>query len=336
MTPPSLASRSAAGNGPDSGLPGTGVLDAWALVRGAALAVRNGLDVSRPARYVLDDGAALVEASADGRRALLAWQPEQGWVSLLAPDDPRRELVELYLPICGAHASKPIAVGHLGQSLDGFIATHSGDSNFVTGPANILHLHRMRALCDAVVVGAGTVASDDPRLTTRLVAGRNPLRVVIDPDCRLDATHGVFQDREAPTLRICGRGARPNGKPQEEILELDCVEQGGNGHTLDLAALVAQLHARGLYRLFIEGGGVTVSSWLQAGLLDRLQIAVAALLIGDGRPGIRLDGRDQLDQCRRPLTRVYRMGQDMLYDCELRSTAPVAAASLRDELERII
>ena len=67
------------------------------------------------------------------------------------------------------HHERPITVGHLGQSLDGFIATHAGESQYVTGEENILHMHRMRALCDAIVVGAGTVAADDPQLTTRLV-----------------------------------------------------------------------------------------------------------------------------------------------------------------------
>ena len=89
-------------------------------------------------------------------------------------DDPRRAMIDLYLPICSATDAHPITVGHLGQSLDGFIATHAGESQFVTGEENILHLHRMRALCDAVVVGAGTVAADDPQLTTRHVSGAEP------------------------------------------------------------------------------------------------------------------------------------------------------------------
>src|SRR6266404_4253948 len=80
-------------------------------------------------------------------------------------DAAERSLVDLYLPICAATAARPITVGHLGQSLDGFIATHAGESRFVTGQENVLHSHRLRALCDAVVVGAGTVAADDPRLT---------------------------------------------------------------------------------------------------------------------------------------------------------------------------
>ena len=85
----------------------------------------------------------------------------------LPADDPRAAILDLYLPICSATAERPITVGHLGQSLDGFIATHAGESRCVTGQENIVHLHRLRALCDAVVVGARNrrgrrSAADDP------------------------------------------------------------------------------------------------------------------------------------------------------------------------------
>src|SRR5471030_3393847 len=123
----------------------------------------------------------------------------------LAADDPRKALFDLYLPICRATAARPMAIGHLGQSLDGFIATHAGESQWVTGEENILHLHRLRALCHAVVVGAGTVAADDPLLTTRLVPGPNPLRVILDPARRLGADHRVFNDDTAETLYVCAR-----------------------------------------------------------------------------------------------------------------------------------
>ena len=89
--------------------------------------------------------------------------------------------------------------GHLGQSLDGFIAAAREESLYVTGEENILHLHRMRALSDAVVVGAGTVAADDPQLNTRHVAGPNPLRVVFDPTRRLAGHYRLFNDDLAPT-----------------------------------------------------------------------------------------------------------------------------------------
>src|SRR5204863_8328321 len=115
---------------------------------------------------------------------------------------PFQSALDLYLPICSATRARPIAVGHLGQSLDAFIATHSGDSQFVTGSANILHLHRMRALSDVVIVVSGTVVVDDTQLTTVHVEGANPLRVVFDPARRVgrDPRFRLFRDADTPTL----------------------------------------------------------------------------------------------------------------------------------------
>ncbi len=203
-------------------------------------------------------------------------------------------------------------VGHLGQSLDGFIATESGDSRFVTGPDNILHLHRMRALCDAVIVGASTVAADDPQLTTREVPGPNPLRVVLDPRRRLDAARRLFTDGAAPTLLVHAAQVAGAPPPGVETLALPVGPDG-----LDLAGLVAALQARGCRRLFVEGGARTVARFIEAGLLSRLQIAVAPLLIGAGRPTIRLPGSLSLSDCLRARHRVFRMGSDVLFDLDL-------------------
>jgi riboflavin-specific deaminase-like protein len=215
-------------------------------------------------------------------------------------------------------------VGHLGQSLDGFIATHAGESQWVTGPDNVVHSHRLRALCDAVVVGAGTVAADDPLLTTRHVSGPNPLRVVVDPDRRLAADHRVFTDDSANTVYVCAKdlvGADERRVGRAEILG---VASGPTG--LDVGELLRQLRARSCARVFVEGGGVTVSAFLEAKLLDRLHLAVAPLLIGDGRPAIRLPAPAALGDCPRSSYRVFRMGGDVLFDFELRRPADEAAA----------
>jgi diaminohydroxyphosphoribosylaminopyrimidine deaminase / 5-amino-6-(5-phosphoribosylamino)uracil reductase len=288
---------------------------AWKIAQAAAALPRT--DMPRPARYALASSGELRAVAADDPSAVLRWNPATGWESLLPSPDPQGDLVELYLPVCSATVARPITIGHLGQSLDGFIATSSGDSFWVTGPENILHLHRLRALCDAVIVGAGTVEADNPRLTTRLVAGSNPLRVIIDPACRLPPAHAVFSDREAPTVRAtiagsaAGLAARARG---EDVLEVRALD-----NTFDLSDLLHQLRARGHCRIFVEGGGVTVSSFLEAGLLDRLHITVAPLLIGEGRPSVRMSPRVRLRDCLRLHHRVYRAGLDILFDCDLRA-----------------
>jgi diaminohydroxyphosphoribosylaminopyrimidine deaminase/5-amino-6-(5-phosphoribosylamino)uracil reductase len=285
--------------------------------------VAGGLDRDGRAQTFAFDGTTLQLGPGDADDAVLEWRPGAGWHSRLPADSSLADLLDLYLPICGATASRPITVGHLGQSLDGFIATHSGDSQFVTGGGNIVHLHRMRALCDAVVVGAGTVAADDPQLTTRHVTGPHPLRVIFDPGRRLAPTFKLFTDGAAPTLYICERSRLAPGEDQVGGAAAVGVGEGPDG-VVEVAQL---LRARGCARVFVEGGGVTVSTFLAANLLDRLQLAIAPVLIGDGRPAIRLAPQARLRDCLRPGYRVFRMGGDVLFDCELDSNTNTGDAA---------
>ena len=297
---------------------GSSAETAWSIVRGAAALAEPLHRTGRPITFSLDERCELIPVKPEDPDAVLTWSPA-GWRSLLAPGDPRSELLNLYLPICSATSARPMTIGHLGQSLDGFIATHSGDSQFVTGDDNIVHLHRMRALSDAVVVGAGTVATDDPQLTVRHVPGPNPLRVVFDPGRRLASNFRVFSDDASPALYICSRTLVESGESRlgsATIVGVDCDDASGG-----VAAALQLLRARGCSRVFVEGGGVTVSAFLQADLLDRLQIAIAPVIIGDGRPAIRLAPHTRLSDCRRPRYRVFRMGGDVLFDCDLRSGA---------------
>lgn len=306
---------------------------AWHVLR-AASALAEPLDRAGALRVFAEDARdGLRPLPGDGSGAVLAWRPGAGWESRLPPGDARAEFLNLYLPICSATSAHPVTVGHLGQSLDGFIATPSGDSQYVTGSDNIVHVHRMRALCDAVVVGAGTVAADDPQLTTRHVQGSSPLRVVFDPGRRLAPEFRVFTDRQAPTLYICGRAHVRPGETHVGDASMAAIETSGDpAH--DAAAVLRLLRGRGCSRVFVEGGGVTVSTFLEANLLDRLQIAIAPVLIGQGRPAIRLAPQDRLRDCRRPSYRVFRMGGDVLFDCDL--NVPAEPADDSGTIGRII
>ena len=224
------------------------------------------------------------------------------------------EAARLFAEACeGDREREGQVVAHLGQSIDAMIATRSGDACFVTGEENIVHLHRMRALCDAVIVGAGTAATDDPRLTTRLVDGRNAVRVVIDPERRLSAGLRLFNDGEAPTLVACAQDRLSTADGLTSLIGLRRDAEG-----LVLADLIGALRDRGLYRLFVEGGGITVSRWMNAGLLDRLQVAIAPVFIGDGRPALALPPAARMSACLRPPARVFRLGDDLLWDFDLR------------------
>lgn len=222
-------------------------------------------------------------------------------------------LAALYAPFVSEEGEGGFVVGHVGQSLDGQIATRTGASRYITGGENLTHVHRLRALVDAVVVGASTVEFDDPQLTTRLVSGKSPVRVVIDPNLRLPLDRRVFTDGAAPTLVVCAEDA-PGAEPPHPV---ELVRVARSGATLSPHAIVEALRRRGLRRLLVEGGGITVSRFIEARSLDRLHVTIGPLLVGSGRPGIVLPGVDRVDQALRPVTRRFELGADVLFDCRL-------------------
>src|SRR3954471_24717854 len=227
---------------------------AWHIVLAAAAEADRVAGAAEPAMYAATAAGELRRVADDAPDAVLRWQPSSGWSVVIAGDEPRCPLIDLYLPICSATDARPITVGHLGQSLDGFIATHAGESQYVTGEENIRHLHRLRALCDAVVVGAGTVAADDPQLTTRHVSGSSPLRVVLDPARRLSEHYKVFNDASAETLYVCSRALARDGETHVGRAALVPLDEGPDG--VDVGELLRTLRLRGCHRIFVEGGGV--------------------------------------------------------------------------------
>lgn len=247
------------------------MIDAWAAIREAMAAVRRG------------------EATAETPAALLA-----GLRSGAALPPGGAALLDLV----ALAAAGGVTIGQLGQTLDGRIATASGHSHYVNGPDALDHLHRLRALCDAVVVGAGTAVADDPSLTTRRVDGPSPVRVLIDPNGRVPDDRRMFTDGLAPTLVVgpARRGA--------EVLTDDPAP----------AAVRAALTARGLEVVLVEGGARTLSRFLGERCLDRLHLLVAPTLLGSGRPGVVLPEVATMDGARRFSARSYPLGEDTLFD----------------------
>jgi riboflavin-specific deaminase-like protein len=221
-------------------------------------------------------------------------------------------LASLFAPLLHQPATPDgcTVIGRLAQTLDGRIACANGASQWIGGRGDILHTHRLRALCDVVLVGAGTVHHDDPRLTTREVAGPNPVRVVLDPQRRLPATHKVFSDGAAPTLLVTSV-AGPARHGEAEVLV-----------QADLPGLLRDLAARGLTRIFVEGGGRTVSAFLAAGCLDRLHLTVAPLILGSGIPSFSLPEAACIGDGLRFHWTPHVIGDDMLFDIALDRARP--------------
>lgn len=202
-------------------------------------------------------------------------------------------------------------IAQLGQSLDGRIATESGHSHYINGHESLVHLHRLRALCDAVIVGAGTASADNPQLTVRHVEGAHPLRVVLDPRGRVPQALTLFEDDTALTLHLVGPDvALPQPAPHVQRQALPLMANG----QFAPAAVIAHLNAQGCARILVEGGGVTVSQFIEAGVVERLHLLVAPLLIGSGRPGLAMTPIDTLASALRPRARRFSCGEDTLFD----------------------
>ena len=215
---------------------------------------------------------------------------------------------QLYAPIAEGSAATSFVVGQLGQSLDGRIATATGHSHYINGPEAIDHLHRLRALVDAVVVGIGTVLADDPQLTVRRVSGPQPARAVIDPNARLPGDARLLAEDGVPVFLLQGRERQAPGRATPVVLPM----HEGHIHPRDIVRALAE---RGFKRLLIEGGAKTLSAFLAAGALDRLHLCVAPLVIGAGPIGLDLPPIDRLEEALRPEVSIHRLGTDVLFDC---------------------
>ncbi len=282
---------------------------------GNAVTAEEAWDYLRALADEAKAGKALVKgALSQDAPCIVAPEAPRGWVQNLRPlSAGAAHMFDLYTPLCVGDEANTYTAAHLGQSLDGRIATHSGASQFITGEENLVHTHRMRALFDAVVVGAHTAHHDNPRLTTRLTSGEHATRVLIDPRCSASASASMFVDGMSETIVVCEEGAAPKNS---SVQHLEIASEDG---VLAPAGILAALRARGLRRIFIEGGGVTVSRFLGAGCLSRLHICVAPMIIGSGRPAIVLPEVSNLEESHFLKAKHFSSGPDILFDCQLRS-----------------
>jgi diaminohydroxyphosphoribosylaminopyrimidine deaminase/5-amino-6-(5-phosphoribosylamino)uracil reductase len=233
----------------------------------------------------------------------------------------------------GDESSRPAVTLSYAQTLDGRLATSTGSSRWISAPEALRFSHEMRAEHDAIMVGAGTVCKDDPRLTVRLVAGHNPLRVVVDSTLRTPLSAAVLTEEAAPGTVLAVTDRAPAAK-RDKVRALGATvlclpaESGGR---VNLVALLAALHELGIRSLLVEGGAEMITALLRARLVGRLVVCVAPKILG---AGIEAVGDLGIRELTRSLimtdTSIIPCGVDLILDSRVEYPG-IPAASVASE-----
>lgn len=214
---------------------------------------------------------------------------------------------------------RPRLTVHYAQTLDGRIATRTGQSQWIGSEASLRFAHQLRAESDVVMVGVGTVLTDNPRLTVRLVEGPCPLRVIVDTRLRIPLEANVLTDGAAPTLIATTPRASSEdiGAIRRLGAEVVVVGEDADGR-VDLRELLRELYARGARSALLEGGRHLITAALRDRLVDRLVICISPMVVGTGIEAVGDLGIDHLSEA---LTfrerRFSRLGDDVIFDGQL-------------------
>lgn len=245
--------------------------------------------------------------------------------------DTPTESAALNAPAQGAQyppPTRPRVTLAYAQTLDGRLATRTGSSQWISGPDSLRFAHEQRAAHAAIMVGAGTVCQDNPRLTVRLVEGRDPLRVIVDSTLRLPLTSAVVSEPLAAGTLL----ATTERAPAERVAEVRArgatvlVLPAMAGGQVDLAALLGALAARGVGSCLVEGGARLITAFLRARLANAVALTIAPKVLGTG---IEAVGDLGISDLANALTltdvRLTHAGVDVLLEANIAYPEPVAA-----------
>ena len=240
-------------------------------------------------------------------------------------EDECRDLNEVFFHFM--ETGLPFVTVKYAQTLDGRIATATGQSQWISSPASLKLAHQLRAEHDAILVGIGTVLKDNPALTVRRVRGRNPLRIVVDSKLTISADANVMQNlSKAPTVIVT---TKTSSDPRYQTLasagaELITVDSDEGNH-VDLKKLFHLLAARNISSVLIEGGAQIITSILKANLANRLVAVIAPKILGKGIEAIgELDIRDLKEAKILSVRSVLKKGADVIIDSRLLSPSRFA------------
>lgn len=230
-----------------------------------------------------------------------------------------RELNEVFFHFM--ETGLPFVTLKFAQTLDGRIATAQGRSQWISSPASLKLVHRLRARHDAILVGIGTVLHDDPELTVRLVRGRNPLRVVVDSHLKIPETSKLVATASAtPTFIATTRHpdhdrARLLASRGVNILSIDADPNG----RVDLRKLLKRLAKENISSVMVEGGSQIITSFLSQHLAQRIVAVIAPKILGQGTQTVGDLQITDLDQAQKiSIKRISRLGADLVIDGRLR------------------
>jgi 3,4-dihydroxy 2-butanone 4-phosphate synthase/GTP cyclohydrolase II len=211
-----------------------------------------------------------------------------------------------------ATTTRPYVVVKYAQTLDGRIATSTGDARWISGEEERRASHALRAACDAVLVGVGTVLADDPQLTVRMVPGASPVRVVLDSGLRIPDDARMLSDDTATTVvTTSASSAERRTELRRRGVSVLVVPAGSNG--VDLGAALLALLGAGLRSVLVEGGAHVITSFLSLGLADRLVVGIAPRVLGSGTDAVGDLGITEVASSIRIEHRaVYVAGDDVL------------------------
>lgn len=213
-------------------------------------------------------------------------------------DPAMQNAARVYLPaLLGAARARrdgaSFVTAHVTQTLDGRIACENGQSQWIGNAADLHHSHRMRALLDGVMVGANTALNDDPKLNVRHVEGTDPRRVVLSGRARVLREGAHLQVMQGPGAEVFV--AAENATNDHDGPATVHAVQAEDGR-LAPADVLAELRERGVHSVYLEGGAGVLSSFLQAGVVDLLQVHIASMVLGSGLPSLRLPPVEHVDQ----------------------------------------
>jgi diaminohydroxyphosphoribosylaminopyrimidine deaminase/5-amino-6-(5-phosphoribosylamino)uracil reductase len=214
----------------------------------------------------------------------------------------------------------PYVTVKFAQTLDGRIATVTGHSRWVSSAESQKLAHKLRAQNDAILAGAGTIVKDNPELTTRLVKGRNPLRVVLDSNLKIPPDVKVFKNLDkAPTVVATTAWDAHQTLAERRALGLEVliVPPDADGR-VDLKQLLKTLGERGISSVLVEGGAETITSFLRLGLADKIIAIIAPKILGKGTDAVgELNVTDMSRVLKLTFTKVYRSGADIVLEGRL-------------------